>query len=224
VPGGNPGALKSYYAAITSLDDCLGRIMKALADAGVADDTILCFSSDHGDMFGSQGQSMKQRPWEESINIPFILRFPEKVKAGQRRDWIVSSVDVMPTLLGLSDIAIPANVQKMNLASLFRGKPSQERDAAFLFNQNAGTGPGTDWRGIRTKDWIYAFHAHGDWVMYDLKHDPYELKNLVGDPAYKERRDQLAAQLSAIRKQWGEHIPLTGKLLTGPAAAQVGSE
>lgn len=216
VPGGKPGPLKEYYAAITSLDDCLGRIDRALSEAGVADNTILCFTSDHGDMLGSQGQQLKQRPWEESINIPFILRYPERVKAGQRRDWIVSSVDVMPTLLGLCGIPVPAPVQGMDLSPLFRGEPGKEREAAFLFNQNTGNGPGTDWRGIRTGDWVYACHANGDWVMYDLKQDPYEQKNLVNDPSAATQMSHLAARLRAMREQLGENIPLQGKLLTGP--------
>lgn len=224
VPGGNPGALKTYYAAITSLDACVGRIMQALSDAGIDNETILCFSSDHGDMLGSQGESLKQRPWEESINIPFILRYPDHVKAGQRRDWIVSSVDFMPTLLGLASIPVPDRVQGMNLAPLFRGEPCREREAAFLFNQNSGNGPGSDWRGIRTKDWVYAFHAHGDWILYNLKDDPYEMKNLADDPASKERRDQLAAQLGALRREFGETLPLTGTLTTGTSAPGAGAE
>jgi len=215
VPKGKSGPLLQYYAMITSLDECVGRISEALAAAGVAEDTVLCFSSDHGDMLGSQGQVLKQRPWEESINVPFILRYPNKVKAGQRPDWIVSTVDVMPTLLGLSGIPVPENLDGMDLSPLFRGKGGRERDAAFLFNVNAGAGPvpdGEGWRGIRTKEWIYAYHARGDWVMYGLKSDPYELKNLVDDPASAARKKELHAQLEAMRKQLGEALPMKGQL------------
>jgi len=212
VPEGDTKNLLQYYAMTTSLDVCVGRVMDALKAAGVAEDTILVFSSDHGDMLGSQGHRLKQRPWEESINIPFILRYPRDVKAGQRRDWIVASVDVMPTLLGLCDIPVPKGVQGRDCSATFRGESRSERDAAFLFNVSRGGGPGTDWRGIRTKEWTYAHHFSGDWVMYDLKNDPYQLKNLVDDPAFAPKKRELRARLEAMRKELGESLPLKGKM------------
>jgi len=212
VPGGKTNNLKQYYAMTTSLDSCVGRINDALNEAGVSENTIVVFSSDHGDMLGSQGHRLKQRPWEESINIPFIVRYPRKVKKGQRRDWIVSSVDVMPTLLGLCDIPIPSQVQGLDYSTTFIGKSGKQRDAAFLFNVHRGGGPNTDWRGIRTREWTYAYHYSGDWVMYDLKNDPYQLKNLVDDPKYAAKKNQLKEQLESMRKALGESLPLAGKM------------
>jgi len=204
--------LRNYYAMVTSLDDCIGRIVKALAAAGIAEDTVLCFSSDHGDMLGSQGHVLKQRPWEESINIPFILRYPRKVKGAQRRDWLVTSVDIMPTLLGLAGATIPKQTQGMDLSATFCGRSKTERDVAFLFNVHRGGGPGCDWRGIRTKKWVYAFHKFGDWIMYDLANDPYQLKNLVDDPKYAAKKKELQQQLAAMRKDLGENLHLKGKM------------
>jgi len=213
VPGGeDAAALLPYHAMVTGLDECVGRIAEALTEAGIADDTILCFSSDHGDMLGSHGQHMKQRPWEECINVPFILRYPRAVTAGQRRDWIVASVDVMPTLLGLCGISAPKGVQGLDLSATFCGQSQRLREAAFLFNVNGGTGPGSDWRGIRTHEWIYAYHAQGDWVMYDLKNDPYELHNLVSQPEYGERKAELRQRLESMREELGEDLPLRGRL------------
>jgi len=212
VPGAKTTNLLAYYAAVTSLETCMGRVTDALAKAGVAEDTIVVFTSDHGDMLGSQGHRLKQRPWEESVNIPFILRYPRKVQPGQRRDWIVSSVDVMPTLLGLCDTPIPSQVQGLDYSATFLGKSKTERDAAFLFNVHRGGGPGTDWRGIRTKEWTYAYHFSGDWVMYDLKNDPYQLKNLVDNPGFAGKKNELRAQLESMRKALGESLPLVGRM------------
>lgn len=206
------GNLHPYYAAITGLDSCMGRISDALDAAGVAKDTIIVFTSDHGDMLGSQGHDKKQRPWEESINIPFILRYPRKVQAGQRRGWILSTVDVMPTLLGLCDISIPPEVEGLDYSATFLGESTVERDAAFLFNVHKGGGPGTDWRGIRTKEWTFAYHFAGDWVMYDLINDPYQLYNLIDDPLYAAKKEELRAQLEAMRNDLGESLPLVGEL------------
>jgi arylsulfatase A-like enzyme len=212
VPSGNLTDLKHYYAMTTSLDNCMGRISDALNQAGISEDTIVIFTSDHGDMLGSQGHRLKQRPWEESINIPFIVRYPRKIAKGQRRDWIVSSVDVMPSLLGLCDISVPPQVQGMDYSETFIGNSSEERDAAFLFNVHSGSGPKTDWRGIRTKEWVYAYHYAGDWVMYDLANDPYQLNNLIDDPNHAAKKQELKDQLEAMRTDLGESLPLVGQM------------
>jgi arylsulfatase A-like enzyme len=210
VPIGNEETLRLYYAAITSLDANIGRLTDALAEAGVAENTIFVFTADHGDMLGSQGHRLKQRPWEESINIPFILRYPEKIDPGQEHDWLVTTVDMMPTVLGLSDIAVPDEVEGLDLSALFEGTSREERQAAFLFNVHRGGGPGTDWRGIRTKEWVFARQYAGDWVMYDLENDPYELRNLIDDEDYAGRKQALRQQLTALRMALGESIPLVG--------------
>ncbi len=203
--------IKQYYAMITSIDENMGRLDQAIKDAGIADDTLFIFTSDHGDMHGSLGQILKQRPWEESINIPFIIRYPRSIKAGQTRDWLFSSVDVMPTLLSFCEIDIPANVQGVNYAPTMMGLSDAERDAAFLFNVAIGTnGSHVDWRGIRTKDWIYAYHNTGDWVMYDLNTDPYQLNNLVDNPAFAAQKATLKTQLDAMRTDLGDTMPLGG--------------
>jgi len=210
VPTDNEDTLRLYYAAITSIDANIGRLSDALEETGVAENTILVFTADHGDMLGSQGHRLKQRPWEESINIPFILRYPEKIEPGQERDWLVATVDMMPTVLGLSDIAVPETVEGLDLSALFEGTSTEEREAVFLFNVHNGYGPGTDWRGIRTKEWVYARHYAGDWVMYDLTNDPYELHNLIDDEDYASVKQALQQQLAELRVTLGEAIPLVG--------------
>ncbi len=210
VPTDNEDTLRLYYAAITSIDANIGRLSKALEEAGVADNTILVFTADHGDMLGSQGHLLKQRPWEESINIPFILRYPDRIEAGQEHDWLVATVDMMPTVLGLSGVAVPETVEGSDLSALFEGTSTEEREAVFLFNVHRGGGPGTDWRGIRTKEWAYAHHYAGDWVLYDLTNDPYELRNLIDDDNYATVKQDLRQQLSELRAALGEAIPLVG--------------
>lgn len=202
--------IKKYYAMISSLDDCVGRIMTALDQLSLVENTILVFASDHGDMLKSQGHVRKRRPWEESINVPLIIRYPKKIKAGQIRDWLVASVDVMPTLLGLAGTGIPNGVQGIDYAATFTGKERNEREAVFLFNGQPGGGRIPDWRGIRTKEWVFAFHAKGDWVMYDLKSDPYELNNLVDNPKYAAKKEELRRQINAMREKLGENLPLKG--------------
>lgn len=204
--------LLHYDAMVTSLDECVGRISAELEEHGLTDNTILVFTSDHGDMLGSQGHRLKQRPWEESIHVPFIIRYPDKIKAGQKRNMIVSSVDLMPTLLGLSGANIPKQVQGLDQSEVFYGKSKETRDSAFLFNTHNGGGPGCDWRGIRTKDWVYAYHMEDDWILYDLDKDPYQLNNLVGQTKHQAKRNELRKELEALRSELGEDLPLNGIL------------
>ena len=118
----------------------------------------------------------------------------------------------MPTLLGLCGANIPDKVQGIDQSDLFQGKAGEKRKSAFLFNTHNGGGPGCDWRGIRTKEWVYAFHMEDDWILYDLKSDPYQLNNLVGRSEYKSKRDELRQALDAQRAELGENLPLNGRL------------
>lgn len=97
------------------------------------------------------------------------------------------------------------------MSGLFTGAGGKEREAAFLFNVHfGGNSPPLDWRGIRTKDWSYSYNKAGDWVMYDLKKDPYQFKNLVDDPGSVGKKKELRAQLDAMRRSLGESRPLGG--------------
>jgi arylsulfatase A-like enzyme len=200
--------LAQYYGMITGLDENVGRLMKALEALELAEDTIVLFTSDHGDMLGSQGHWLKQRPWEESIRIPLILRYPRRVAPNQTKDWIFSTVDVTPTLLGLVGAPIPANIEGFPYAPTILGESDREREAAFLFNVHRGGGPGMDWRGIRTKSWVYAYGADGDWVLYDLREDPFELVNLVDDPRYEAEKRRLRARVESWRSEIRDDRPL----------------
>jgi len=201
----NRERLRQYYAMVTSLDDCVARISQALADAGLTDDTVLIFTSDHGDMLGALGLTLKQKPWEESLNVPLVVRYPRRIKAGQKRDWIIDSVDMMPTMLGLAGAKIPNAVQGINQADLLTGNGKQTRTESLIMNDGAGpVGMGIDWRGIRDKQWTFALHGGGDWLLYDLANDPYQLHNLANDPQYADRVKQMRERTIALRKKFGD--------------------
>ena len=123
--------LAGYYSHITALDRCFGRIMDALDEKGVADDTILVFTSDHGDMLGSQGLIHKQKPWDESIMVPFIMRYPGTVPAGESTDALINAPDLMPTLLSLAGLPIPGTVDGIDFgvfASCYNGAGNPPRE------------------------------------------------------------------------------------------------
>jgi hypothetical protein len=175
--------------------------MQALDDAGIADDTIVVFTSDHGDMLGSQGRFRKRLPWEESSHVPLIIRYPRQIGPDQRSDILFNSVDIMPTLLGLCDASVPEGVQGLDLSGLILGEDEMPPDAVYLELLTKSSGANSDvgnWRAIRTHDWLYARHEGftGGWLFYDMNEDPHQMENLIRDGGVKPIRKELDARLT----------------------------
>jgi len=215
-------ALADYYAAITALDHNVGRLMSALDEANLTQETIVIFTSDHGDMLWSQDHVKKERPWEESIIVPFIIRYPGVTAAGKTHDVLLSTVDVMPSLLSLMNTPIPNNVEGVDLSAALRGEPCDGPDSAFLtipvpVDQAVAAGI-SEWRGVRTKRHTYARWKDGSgWVLYDNEADPYQLRNLIDDPNSISLRTELERELQRHLNQigdgfmpWQDHIKELG--------------
>jgi arylsulfatase A-like enzyme len=198
VPQASRKHLAAYYAAITAIDDQVGRLLRALADLGLDRDTIVLFTSDHGDMLGSQGARLKRKPWEESIRVPGILRYPARVLAGRSSDVLLSHVDMAPTLLPLCGVPVPADVQGSDLSGVVLGKTDRGPDSVFfqIFVPFAGDGTPHPWRGVRTQRTMYARTEKEPWVLYDLDTDPDELHNRGKDPQAAGARAELEARLA----------------------------
>ena len=201
--------IQGYYAHTAALDDCIGKIRDALRQAGVADDTILVFSSDHGDMLGCHRMALKQMPFEESINVPFLVEFPRSVPRGKRTDALVTPIDVMPTLLSLAGLTCP-EVDGKDLSDAARGVASDQRDAVLIMKLLPGGGPYvanaiTPWRGVRTKRYTYAHLLdYGPWLLYDNQEDPHQLNNLIGEPAYAALQARLETRMRELMQEAGD--------------------
>jgi arylsulfatase A-like enzyme len=192
--------LSGYYAHITALDENLGRLMRALDEIGIADDTILVYTSDHGDMLGSHGHVRKERPWDESSRIPFMIRWPRRIPAGVTRDSLLSLVDFMPSMLSLCDLPIPEGVEGIDLSEAMLGNTIDEPQSVLLevpLHGSEGFNFGIrEWRGVRTHRYTYARHYDGTgWLLYDNDNDPYQLNNLIDDEDSQDLRAELEAEL-----------------------------
>ena len=195
--------ISGYYAHVTALDENLGRLMNALDEIGIAEDTILVYTSDHGDMLGSQGHNRKERPWDESSRIPFMIRFPRRIPAGVTRDTLLSLVDFMPSMLSLCDLPIPDGVEGIDLSAAMLGEEIDEPQSVLLElplhggeGHNAGI---KEWRGVRTHRYTYARQYDGTgWLLYDNDNDPYQMNNLIDDDNSQSIREELDAEL----EQW----------------------
>lgn len=181
--------LAGYYAHCSALDACVGDLITTLRESGIEDDTVFVFTSDHGDMLGSQGHTKKQRPWEESIRVPFLLRYP-RLPGWQARqtDALIDTPDIMPTLLCLCGVAIPDSVEGLDFsAHIAGGEDPSDGSALILCVQPFGQWTrakhgGREYRGLRTKRHTYARDRDGPWLLYDNEADPYQLRNLVDEP------------------------------------------
>jgi len=193
--------LVGYYAHCSALDKCVGDLLEMLDQSGLAGNTLVVFTSDHGEMMGSHGvaPTQKQWPYDEAAHIPFLLRCPGV--APRVVETPINAPDVMPTLLGLVGLDVPGTVEGENLAAVARGTgPGPDRDALVM-----GVSPFTarlpEYRMIRTRQYTYARRLEGPWLLFDNLADPYQQRNLVDNATL---RDDLDARLTAQLKLRGD--------------------
>jgi arylsulfatase A-like enzyme len=174
--------------------------MKALEDSGQAENTIVIYSSDHGEMMGSSGWMGKRLPHDESCHVPFFARVPGVTQPGSKSDILFAAVDIYPTLCGLAGIPAPKHCAGKDLSAVMRGKNIPSPDAVYLMNitkRGEREGHPPDFRGIRTQTHTYAVAEDGRWCLYDNGKDAYQIKNLVADDDLKPLMAQLDAQIAA---------------------------
>ncbi|WP_320127417.1 sulfatase-like hydrolase/transferase [uncultured Sphaerochaeta sp.] len=183
-------ALANYYANITFIDEQVGRILDVLEKEGLSEDTLVIFTSDHGDLMGDHGLWYKSFGYEGSLRIPLILRWPGHVTPNARCKEIVSLLDIYPTVLSAAGIVVEETNRKgHNLFSLLDG--TESCNFAFSEVMNAPY----YMAHVRTKDWKYLFYQNGGFEeLYHLTDDPDELLNLVNDSGYEEIKLNLRNQ------------------------------
>lgn len=206
--------LAGYYAHCAALDECVGRIRQTLSECGLADDTILIFTSDHGDMLGSHADVRKQRPWDEAILVPFVAHWPRGLGSSARKLLApFSTPDIMPTLLGLCGIGIPGTVEGDDRSAWLRGKEADGDRAAQIccvtpFGEWTRARGGREYRGLRTVRYTYVRTLEGPWLLFDNREDPYQQRNVVGDAKFASIQADLDARLKEeLRLRKDEFLP-----------------
>ena len=206
--------LAGYYAHGTALDDCMGALLQTLKETGLSEHTIVVFTSDHGDMLGSQGEQRKQRPWEESVRVPMLFRLPHGLGIEPRRvDGTINTEDVMPTLLSLCGMTIPKSVEGFDFSDYLRGGADPSGGATIIrciapfgeFQRDRG---GREYREVRTARFTYARDLNGPWLLYDHEKDPMQLENLAGNPEHAKLQAEMEALLQRkLAEQHDEFLP-----------------
>lgn len=195
--------IADYYAAMTALDDQFARLLAALDELGLRENTIVVFTSDHGDMLWAHGWMKKQTPFEESVHVPFFAAGPG-LPHGATCDATIGLVDLMPTFLGLIGVPVPVGVQGVDRSAALRAnQPTSGDDVALLYNQfssdEAQDQQMPEWRGLRTRTHTYVETAPGvAWLLFDDIADPYQMKNLAADDAFAPLRAELSGRLASL--------------------------
>ena len=185
---------RHYYALVTQIDEQVGFIMDALAARGMLDDTLVIFTSDHGENLGDHGLMYKWLMTDEAIRVPMIVRLPGPAgttvpRAGERDELLFSQIDVGPTILEAAGLPVPDRLDgASNLRRLLTGDPAQAPDAVFCEDNYL-----TMHRTLHRKYIHYAGQPHAEY--FDLTNDPFEERNLFGDPAYEPEIVRLRSSL-----------------------------
>jgi arylsulfatase A-like enzyme len=204
--------MQGYLAATRALDDCMGRLLDAIDQRGLGENTIVVFTSDHGDMIGSHTMESKQCPLEESIGIPFLVRYPDAIPTGVETDALLGPTDMLPTLLGLAGLDRPESVafDGLDLQEAALGGASDHRDAILIMKMTEGGNPYAlnalrPWRGVKTKRYTYARRLDlGPWLLFDNEADPHQLNNLIDDPSYTDLVTEMETTLDRLLEEAGD--------------------
>lgn len=190
--------MKYYYAMTANIDWNVGRLLEALDQMKLADNTIFVFSSDHGEMFGAHGRYQKLTFYEEAARVPFLIRWPGSIPAGHVSDACLGTIDIMPTLLTLMDIDVPGSAEGMSLAHLALGRKGPEPEAAFMqgMGHTFEWKDGSEWRGLRDKRYTYAiYRCDRSELLFDNLADPYQIKNLASAQNHHNTLERFRAML-----------------------------
>ena len=188
--------------SMASIDEGVGMIFDALEDIGKLDETVVIFTSDNGFLMGEHGQfNAKRWAYEDSILIPFVMRYPPLIKAGTKLSQLLLNIDVAPTMLELAGAEAPDPIHGESFVPVLRDPSASGRDSflAEYFVEVVGSVP--HWQAVRTKRWKFIHYPtlSGMDELYDLASDPGEVRNVIA--ADKPRRDELHALLERLLEQ-----------------------
>jgi len=218
--------VKDYYRAVYGVDENLGRVLESLDGRGLAEDTIVFYTSDNGFFLGEHGWYDKRFMYEPSLRVPLLVRGPGLGAAPRVEERMAVNVDYAPTILDFAGVEIPAQMQGRSLRPLLEGRRVGEwrRSMYYTYYENswamrkaggALSDPSFQYatphrvvphRGVRTeRHKLIHYYGEGDyWELFDLDTDPQELKNLYGEPSQAELTAELKRELDRLRGQYGD--------------------
>ncbi len=209
--------IKDYLRCIASVDDNVGRFLDYLDEAGLAENTVVVYTSDQGFYLGDHGWFDKRFMYEESLRMPFLIRYPKEIKPGSVNEDIVVNIDFAPTFLGFAGVNAPSDMQGESIRSILRGQtPSDWRKSMYYhYYEYPGWHMVKRHYGVRTERYklMHFYYDIDAWELYDLQKDPNELNNVYEDPAYADIITDLKAELKRLQKKYGDSDELARKYI-----------
>lgn len=200
-----------FLGALRALDDNIGRILDYLDHHGLADNTIVVFTTDHGFFMGDHGWFDKRLMYEQTIRIPWMIRWPGRVKPGSETDAWTINIDNAPTILDMVGLAVPGDMQGRSIVPLFDGSTPQDwhRDLYYHYYEFGRPHWVYPHYGVRTKRYkLISYYRQNEWELFDLDKDPDEMENLIAwngykvHPGYEKVVDDLVSRLKALRRKY----------------------
>jgi len=200
--------MKDYLRCIASVDDNVGRVLDYLDQSGLAETTVVVYTSDQGFYLGDHGWFDKRFMYEESLRMPLLVRYPKEIRAGSVNSDIVVNLDFGETFLDYAGVTVPADMQGRSLRPLLRGQtPGDWRTSMYYHYYEYPAEHGVKRHyGVRTQrhKLIHFYNDIDEWELYDLQSDPDELKNVYSDPRYADVARELTAELKRLRAQYND--------------------
>ena len=203
---------KRYCETVRAIDDSTGDVLRMLEDRGELDNTVILYLGDNGFLFGEKGLIDKRNAYEASVRIPMLLRYPERVKAGQTLKQVVANIDVAPTMLDFGGVGIPDHMDGKSFKGLVTGDSDEWRDYIlyeYIWERNYPHTPTT--HAVLGERFKY-IRYHGVWdvdELFDLEKDPKERINLINDPTYAEKVTELNSRLfDLLEETKGMEMPI----------------
>ena len=197
--------IKDYLRCVQSVDDGIGRVLKYLDDTGLAKNTIVIYSSDQGWYLGEHGWYDKRWMYEESLVMPFVVRWPGVIEPGSINDDIVSNLDFAETFLDIAGTQIPGDMQGRSLLPLLKGDTPSDWRKTFYYPYYEFPGAHSVARHYGVTDGNYKlihFYQNEDWEMFDLTADPNELQSIYGRSEFAGIQSRLEKELKRLRAHY----------------------
>ncbi len=205
---------KNYLRCVKGVDESVGRLMKTLDETGLADNTIVIYCSDQGFYIGDHGWYDKRWMYEESLKMPFIVKWPGVTKPGARNKQLIQNLDYAETFLDIAGAKIPDDMQGASLVPLLKGQTPKDWRTSIYYHYYEYPSVHMVPRhyGIRTQRYkLMHFYQFDEWEFYDLKTDPDELSNLYEDPKYAALIKKTKRQLSQLQKHYADNSDISVK-------------
>ncbi len=207
--------VKDYLRCVDSVDENVGRVLDYLDESGLADNTIVIYTSDQGWYLGEHGWYDKRWMYEESFRTPLMIRWPQKIAAGSVNSDMVMNLDFAQTFLESAGEDMPADMQGRSLLPLLSGEtPGDWRTSVYYhYYEFPGAHSVRRHYGVRTDRYklIHYYHV-GQWELFDLQQDPHELRSVYGDPQYAGVREEMLAELERLRGKYGDDGTIRGEV------------